>query len=132
MANHRINGKATASTGAGSKNQDILDNINYDKITLLGKQMVLFVFQDELEDQLKSTSGGILFMDTLSAERPRWGKVVKTTADSNAVVGDWILPESTIEQFGTVIDGLEHWRTCDDQIVITTSDKYVVDNLQDA
>lgn len=129
MAVNRLNGKATAS----QRSNNTLDHIDYSKISLRGRCTTLFVFNDELEPlEITNSFGLILHNNNLSKNKPRWGKVVKTTSDSGVEIGEYILPEKTIEVFGCVIGGVEHWRCTSDQILLVTSDINVVHNLQDA
>ena len=132
MATHNVSGKNTATTRTGPVNLEIIKNINYNNITMLGKQKILFVWQDELEDELKTTTSGILIYDKLKKERPRWGKVVLTTKDSTVKVGEWIMPEKTDQPFGTVIDELEHWCCADNDVIMATEDFNIVQTLVDA
>jgi co-chaperonin GroES (HSP10) len=125
MAVHKLNGKCTASV----RSDNDLDHIDYSKITLFGKQSILFVWSDELEGDEHTNASGIILSNALGKDRPRWGKVVKVGSASGVNVGDWILPESVTEPFGCVIGDVEHWRTTDNQVLLATDDFEDVRNL---
>lgn len=128
MATNRLNGKATAS----QRSNNTLDHIDYSKISLRGKHVILFVWQDELEPVEITNSFGLILHNNLSKDKPRWGKVVKTTPDSGVEVGEWILPEKTVEPFGCVIGEVEHWRTTSDKVLLVTGDLSVAKSIQDS
>ena len=122
----RLSGKATWSSP-----EDKRTEIDYSKIKLFGKKTVLFVWCDEIEADEITTAAGIILKVTLSKDKPRWGKVVKTTADSEVQVGEYILPLKTKDPFGCVIGGLEHWTTDDTEIQLVTDDRTVCDSIED-
>jgi hypothetical protein len=122
----RLSGKATWSS-----TEDKRTEIDYSKIKLLGKQSVLFVWVDEIEDKEMTTASGIILQVTLSKDKPRWGLVVKTTTDSGVRVGEYILPLKCKDPFGCVIGGLEHWTTEDNEIQLVTDARAVCDSIMD-
>jgi len=132
MAKHILNGKVTASKFSGEVNSYLINSIDYSKITLIGKKQILFVWLDELEDQYKTLSSGILLVEKLSSAKPRWARVIMSTDDSEVREGEYILPLSTIEQFGCNIGDIEHWRTTDDMIQLVTPDYEDIDRITDA
>lgn len=123
---HKLNGKPTASV----RSNNDLSLIDYSNINLRGKDTILFVWYDEVEGE-HETSSGIILQHTLSKDRPRWGIVVKSNCE-DVKEGEFIMPENTSEPFGTVIENVEHWRTTPDKIILVTTDKHVVNTLEDA
>lgn len=94
---------------------------DYSEIKLLGKQVVLFTWMDDHEQEFTHASGLIIKRE-LNTKRERWGRVVKTTDDSELKVGEFILPEKVDPEFGTVYNGIELWRTYDEHILLVSSD----------
>lgn len=128
MAVHKINNKATASKSSNNK----LDLSAYDNIRLLGKQVVLFVWYDELVASEYTNSFGIILTRELSKTKARWGVVVKCTPDCDVKVGEYILPLNVTEEYGCNINDIETWRTTTDLIQLVSDDVSVIDLYEDA
>ena len=119
MATHKLAGKPTTSWPVELRQE----TVDLNRVTLLGKRIVLFQFVDELEGQQEfKTSFGLVIERKLAKNKPRWGKCIKSTADCEVKPGEFFLPENTIEPYGCNINGVELWRCKDSDISLVADD----------
>ena len=128
MSTHKLAGKNTASERSTTK----LILSEYDPIKLLGKQVVLFAFYDEVTEQEYKNDFGLILTRELSKNKARWGVCIKSTPDSSVKPGEFFLPLKVTEEYGANWNGLELWRCTDDDIQLVTPDEGVIEKYEDA
>lgn len=123
MSIHKLSGKPTASMPISMR-----EEVNYSKITLVGKTDILFVWTDELSEYSeRSTTSGIALQSKLNKNRPRVGIIKCVGADSELSPGQFIILSEIREPYGVNIGNLEHWR-CRYIEVDLVSDEYPIFN----
>jgi hypothetical protein len=95
--------------------------VDYSTFEMYNPYSVLFVWHDEIEEEFAHSSG-LVIARTLAKDRDRWGQVVKTHPTSTLQVGEFILIDKPAFNWGTVINGLEHWMVYEDDIRVACDD----------
>lgn len=122
MLHRTSTGKSTASLP-----KEFRESVDYSAFTLVNKNSIMFIWMDELEDEFTHSSG-LVIQKNLAKDKERWGQVVISSIP-DLLPGDFIVVSDVHEPFGCVLNGLEHWMTYEKDVVLSTKDKSLTNNL---